>query len=187
MDGVPVDGEWARRGSTIVIFDAFDGDGLARDDTQEFLEWSVSPPGPPPRPGRAGRFYNHSATPPVRPPQDAVAPSGKQVRDRGLEGRRPDDPRPGMQRPRDRIFPLTDKNLKSMLEGRAPRGTDGKKVQLHHRGQFANYRLDEYTATEHATLGLHEPDRDSDIDRKLFDEQRARYWVTRARQLLGIQ
>jgi hypothetical protein len=179
MDGVPMAGEWARRGSTIVVYDT--------DDDEESLEWSLSPPSAPPRPGWSGRFYNHSATPPVRPPRDAATPSGGRVRDRGLEGRRPDDPLPGLKRPPNRIFLLTDANLKSMLEGRAPTGTDGKKVQLHHRGQYRNYRLDEYTATEHASLGLHEPGRDSEIDRRLFAEQRARYWVTRARELLGIQ
>jgi hypothetical protein len=103
------------------------------------------------------------------------------VRDRGLEGRRRDDIRPGLVR---RIFPVTDANLARMLEGRAPRDASGRPIVLHHRGQYANYFVDEYTVDEHRRLPLHEPGRDSSIDRTVFAEQRARYWVTRARKLL---
>jgi hypothetical protein len=88
---------------------------------------------------------------------------------------------------RRHLFEPTDSNLKRMLEGRSPIGRDGRPVQLHHRGQYAGARLDEYAPREHQTLPLHEADRDSEIDRDLFAEQRARYWVTRAREILGIQ
>lgn len=145
-----------------------------------------TPPAPPRRPGWSGPVYNHSNTPPVRPPRDVVTPSGGRIRDRGLEGRRPTtDPMRGMQRPH--LFEPTDANLKRMLEGRAPVGKDGQKVQLHHRGQYANNRLDEYSPSEHLReLPLHELGRDSEIDHDVWPEQRSRYWVTRARQILRI-
>ena len=103
--------------------------------------------------------------------------------DRGREGRRSDDPQRGLMRGSD-VFERSDANLQRMLDGKPPIGTDGKPVQLHHRGQYKNYRLDEYTDTEHHKLPLHERDRDSEIDRRAFDGQRKRYWRTRAREIL---
>jgi hypothetical protein len=66
-----------------------------------------------------------------------------------------------------------------MLAGRPPWGPDGQKVILHHRAQQPNGPLDEYTAGRHRRDIPH-PERVSLIDRQLFDEQRARHWVSRA-------
>jgi hypothetical protein len=63
------------------------------------------------------------------------------VRDRGLEGRRKTDIDRGMLR--THLFKLTDANLKRLLEGRAPRDDTGQPTVLHHRGQHANYKVDE--------------------------------------------
>lgn len=129
------------------------------------------------------RIYLHARTKPVRPARLLTTPSGWRVLDRGLAGRRRDDP-PVLMR---RIFAMTDDNLQRMLDGLAPKDARGEPIQLHHRGQYANYRLDEYTATEHRTLGLHEPGRDSQIDRYAFAGQRGRHWVSRARAYLRAE
>ena len=114
-------------------------------------------------------------------------PSGEIVRDRGLEGTRPSDIRPDMIRRSGTVFDYTAKNLQRMLDGKAPIDINGKPTELHHRGQFHNYKVDEYTAAEHRTLPLHEKDRDSEIDRFVFAEERARYWVERARGILNAR
>jgi hypothetical protein len=85
----------------------------------------------------------------------------------------------------DPRLPVTDANLRAMLEGRAPTGENGQKIQLHHRGGEPNLRVDEYDSDLHKQPGMHHTDDDSRIDRYDFSEQRARYWVTRARQILG--
>jgi hypothetical protein len=121
----------------------------------------------------------------VRDPRTVKSPSGGKLIDRGYEGRRTDDPPRGMER--NRVFDQSDPNLQRMLDGRPPIGRDGEPVNLHHRTRGPMSKLDEYSATEHRDLPLHEPDLDSQIDRDLFGEQRARYWVTRARRLLGLE
>jgi hypothetical protein len=115
----------------------------------------------------------------VQQPRGVKGPSGQTITDPGYEGRHNDDPPPGVQR--NRIFPQTDANYRRMLNGRPPIGADGAPINLHHRTYGPMSSLDEYTETEHRTLGLHEPGRDTEIDRTEFDAQRARYWVTRAR------
>jgi filamentous hemagglutinin len=84
---------------------------------------------------------------------------------------------------------MSKANIKEMLNGRPPWGTDGKKIQLHHRAQQANGPLDEYTYTEHQKelKKLAHGEDYSRIDREVFDEQKARYWVSRAQKYLGLE
>lgn len=103
--------------------------------------------------------------------------------DPGYKGRLPDDPPRGHMLSK---FEVSEENLKRMLNGKPPLGPDGKAVELHHRTRGPMSRLDEYTQTDHRNLGLHEPGVDSLIDREQFTKQRARYWISRARDLLGI-
>lgn len=117
----------------------------------------------------------------VQPPQVLTTPNGGRVLDPGFEGRRNDDPREGHYFSK---FPLTDQNYRRMLFGRPPYGADGQPVNLHHRGGEPMGPLDEYTATQHQGLGLHNDIEESRIDRRTFDGQRARHWVERARTLL---
>ncbi|MGE2736330.1 HNH/ENDO VII family nuclease [Mycolicibacterium vaccae] len=152
-------------------------DTAHRELSRAALDAEAPPPG-----GRA-RIYIHARTKPVRPARLLTTPSGWRVLDRGLAGRRRDDP-PVLMR---RIFAMTADNLQRMLDGLAPKDARGEPIHLHHRGQYAHYRLDEYTATEHRTLGLHEPGRDSLIDRYAFAGQRGRHWVSRARAYLRAE
>lgn len=124
---------------------------------------------------------------PVRAPRQHRTRQGETVNDPGFEGRRTDDPWRGMPRA-GRAFAWTRRNVQEMLNGRPPWGTDGEKVVLHHRAQQKGGPLDELTAREHRELTkrLHGEDI-SQIDRELFDEQRARYWVARAREFLGVE
>lgn len=117
----------------------------------------------------------------VQPARQFGGMGGATITDPGYEGRRRDDPPLGMQRA---IFSRTDGNYRRMLSGRPPIGIDGEPVNLHHRTRGPMSQLDEYTETEHRTLDLHEAGLDSLVDREAFDEQRARYWITRARDLL---
>ncbi|MGK5114748.1 HNH/ENDO VII family nuclease [Geodermatophilus sp. CPCC 205506] len=121
----------------------------------------------------------------VRDPRTVTGPAGGKLTDRGYEGRLADDPPLGMQR--NKLFDQNDSNLQRMLDGRPPIGRDGEPLNLHHRTRGPMSRLDEYSATEHRQLRLHEAGLDSQIDRTLFGEQRARYWVTRARSLLNLK
>jgi hypothetical protein len=118
----------------------------------------------------------------VQPPRMLTTPNGGRVLDPGFEGQRNDDPRKGHHFSK---FPLTDQNYRRMLLGSPPYGADGQPVNLHHRGGEPMGPLDEYRATQHQELGLHKDIEDSRIDRRAFDDQRARYWVERARALLN--
>ena len=120
----------------------------------------------------------------VRPPRMLTTPNGGRVLDPGYEGRRTNDPSQGHYLSK---FPLTDQNYRRMLRGSPPYGADGQRVNLHHRGGAPMGPLDEYTATQHQNLRLHEEIEDSRIDRREFDDQRARYWVERARALLNAR
>jgi hypothetical protein len=160
-------------------------------DPQTAPQSTDSPGSPPPVPHPQAATPAPSQT--TGPGAPAAAPGGtptptwindlKPLAAQGA-GRRPDDPLPGLQRAR--IFdPAKEKeNLENMLSGRPPTGVDGKPVTLHHRGQYRNYFLDEYTQTEHQSLPLHEQGRDSEIDRGEFAGQRERYWRTRGRDIL---
>jgi hypothetical protein len=119
--------------------------------------------------------------PVIRPPRVLTTPNGGRVLDPGYEGRRPNDPRQGHYLSK---FPLTDQNYRRMLLGSPPYGSDGRRVNLHHRGGEPMGPLDEYSETQHQNLGLHGDIEDTRIDRREFDDQRARYWVDRARALL---
>jgi hypothetical protein len=78
---------------------------------------------------------------------------------------------------------LTEKNLALMEKGRPPIGGDGLQVELHHRNQNPLGPLDEMTSTTHDTIP--HPITPSQIDRGALASERSRYWVTRARELLG--
>jgi hypothetical protein len=92
----------------------------------------------------------------------------------------------GLMRGGGRVFKVDDANLQRMLGGNAPIDINGDFTELHHRDQQANYRVDEYTKRDHQKLP-HDKDRDSGIDRLDFAEQRGRYWVTRALEILGTK
>lgn len=154
---------------------------LAESAREELVRATFEAEAPPPT--KRPLVYVHARTTPIRPARLLTTPSGWRVLDRGLEGRRRDDP-PVLMR---RIFAMTDDNVQRMLDGLAPKDAEGNSIHLHHRGQYANYRLDEYTAAEHRALGLHEPGRVSQIDRYAFAAQRGRHWVTRARAFLLAQ
>jgi hypothetical protein len=115
----------------------------------------------------------------VRPARQIRMPSGATIVDPGFEGRRPPphDPWPGHRLAQ---FQWSDHNLQQMLCGRAPWGSDGFKVELHHRAQQPNGPLDEYNRTRHRQIHSPYPYEASRIDRGLWCRQRKRYWVQRA-------
>ncbi|WP_419813121.1 HNH/ENDO VII family nuclease [Bacterioplanoides sp.] len=73
--------------------------------------------------------------------------------------------------------------LLSTERGQPPVGVDGKKIELHHRNQNPDGPLDELTNTTHKNVD--HPKKVSEIDRNKFKGERRRYWVERARELLG--
>jgi filamentous hemagglutinin len=107
-------------------------------------------------------------------PQDRIV-SGRR------EGVRSSDPLRGYQE--SGAWDLTSENLARMERGAPPIGRDGASIQLHHRNQNPSGPLDEVTATTHRTID--HPIRPSQIDRDQFAGERRRYWVERARELLG--
>ena len=126
--------------------------------------------------------YQPAVVRPARTLQTVYGP----VRDPGYEPRRNSDPWRGVRQAN--IFRWNKAAAEEMLRGRPPWGVDGKKVILHHRAQQPNGPLDEYSATMHQqqTGVMHDQDY-SLIDRKKFDGQRARYWVSRALEHLKAQ
>jgi hypothetical protein len=140
------------------------------------------------RPAQGQRPGKKTQTPKTsRKRKNIRTPNGGTVIDKGGEGLRPvpHDPFVGVQRP---IFKWTDDNLQKMLDGQAPVGIDGKKVQLHHRNRQKNGPLDEYTGSEHTKLSpyLHPADAPGyPVDRAQFVGQRERYWRSRARKYLA--
>ncbi|WP_434987175.1 hemagglutinin repeat-containing protein [Vreelandella zhaodongensis] len=99
------------------------------------------------------------------------------------EGVRSSDPLRGYQE--SGAWDLTAENLVRMERGAPPIGRDGASIQLHHRNQNPAGPLDEVSATTHRTID--HPIRPSQIDRDQFAGERRRYWVERARELLGQQ
>ncbi|REJ85114.1 MAG: hypothetical protein DWQ36_14630 [Acidobacteria bacterium] len=96
-------------------------------------------------------------------------------------GRRPIDPSPGLSE--FGAFEWTPENVARMERGQPPVGTDGRLVQLHHRGQNPRGPLDELTARTHQQV--EHPDRPTRIDRSQFAGERRRYWVERVRRAHG--
>jgi hypothetical protein len=130
---------------------------------------------------RSNPTYDRRQLTVVQPERTRQGPAGGTIVDHGYEGRRRDDPDPGLRSSR---WAHTDANYQRMLDGRPPIGEDGAPINLHHRDRVPMSRLDEYTETQHRDLKLHEPGLDSLIDRQAFDRQRERIWVQRARDLL---
>jgi RHS repeat-associated protein len=117
----------------------------------------------------------------VKPGQVASSyPKDRRVGGR-REGARPTDPKGGFKE--QGAFDLTPENLKRMEKGQPPIGRDGKPVELHHQGQNPTGPLDELTSTTHDTVP--HSNAPSRINRRAFRGERRRYWVQRARELLG--
>jgi RHS repeat-associated protein len=86
----------------------------------------------------------------------------------------------------------TETNIDRMSRGLAPRGVDGKPVNLHHIGQRDDSALVEITKTRHTEnsrqlhifSGIHKENFPSDVtpvDRDKFNEWRPGYWEERAK------
>jgi A nuclease of the HNH/ENDO VII superfamily with conserved LHH len=127
-----------------------------------------------------GRYPPQCPQPPVvRPVRQITMPSGTTILDPGFEGRRPPpyDPWPGHRLAQ---FQWSDRNLQRALCGLAPWGSDGRRVELHHRAQQPNGPLDEYNYTRHKQIHSPYPYEPSQIDPTLRCGQRQRWWVQRA-------
>lgn len=70
-------------------------------------------------------------------------------------------------------------------EGYPPRDENGDEYQLHHIGQHQDSPFAELTYAEHMANGnnpiLH-PQRESEIDRQQFDNEKSAYWQARFKQ-----
>lgn len=75
-------------------------------------------------------------------------------------------------------------NLERMEKGKAPLGQNGKPIELHHVGQKMDSPLAELTKSEHMSNGndtvLHNKQKESEINRTEFKDERAEHWKTRA-------
>lgn len=74
-------------------------------------------------------------------------------------------------------------NADLMAEGYPPHDDNGDPYKLHHIGQLANSPLAELTWAQHRegtnyTI-LHSLDDYSDIDRSIFEKEKAAYWMAR--------
>ncbi|WP_373079048.1 HNH/ENDO VII family nuclease [Fusobacterium varium] len=71
-------------------------------------------------------------------------------------------------------------NIERGEQGLAPINIEGKKIELHHIGQRADSPLAELTKDEHIGNGndiiLHDKTKESEIDRRSFDNERMEYW-----------
>ena len=77
-------------------------------------------------------------------------------------------------------FEHTAENLERMAKGKAPIGTDGKNVTLHHIGRKASSPLATVTDTFHREHSdkIHnlEPNPEDKVDRKAFNSERKKAW-----------
>ena len=86
-------------------------------------------------------------------------------------------------------FEPTKNNINRMENGRAPIGTDGHSVELHHDGQKANSPLKEMTRTDHrggANYKKNHPNtgqKPSQINRSQFNKIREYHWQRKAEEL----
>ncbi|MBQ9386697.1 MAG: HNH/ENDO VII family nuclease [Bacteroidaceae bacterium] len=68
-------------------------------------------------------------------------------------------------------------------EGYPPRDKNGDPYELHHIGQKQNSPFAELTWEEHMGNGnntiLHQPGKESEIDREAFDDEKSAYWQAR--------
>lgn len=76
-------------------------------------------------------------------------------------------------------------NLQRMQKGYAPIDSSGASYELHHIGQEARATLAMLTKSEHANAVLHGFKAISEIDRKLFDKQRAQFYKELAKLLMN--
>lgn len=76
-------------------------------------------------------------------------------------------------------------NLDLIKEGKAPYGSDGEWINLHHVGQKPDSPLAELTNTEHKTFDsiLHDKTKSSEIERPIFRKEREAYWQNRYEEL----
>ncbi|MEE0132929.1 MAG: HNH/ENDO VII family nuclease [Treponema sp.] len=76
-------------------------------------------------------------------------------------------------------------NQDRMAQGLAPQDYQGKSIELHHVGQKMDGPLAELTHEEHQSRKnysiLHDATKESEIDRKVFNEQREEHWSSRAK------
>ncbi|MDC3955883.1 HNH/ENDO VII family nuclease [Polyangium jinanense] len=85
--------------------------------------------------------------------------------------------------PEGRRIPNDELKTPPAKRGKAPTGSDGHPVELHHRGQKPDSPLDEMTRTEHRGKGNFSENHSntgqepSKIDRKAWKEQQRRYWT----------
>lgn len=75
-------------------------------------------------------------------------------------------------------------NIERMEQGRAPLGSNGRPIELHHIGQHNDSPLAELTLEEHRGKGndtiLHNKTIESEIDRVTFESERIDHWKERA-------
>ena len=75
-------------------------------------------------------------------------------------------------------------NKERMENGLAPLDKNGKPIELHHIGQKSDSPLAELTQEEHRGKGndgiLHDKNKDTEIDRIAFREEKEEHWKTRA-------
>ena len=75
-------------------------------------------------------------------------------------------------------------NKERMEQGLAPLEKNGNPIELHHIGQKNDSPLAELTQEQHRSKGnysiLHDTKKDSEIDRKAFDNERENHWKARA-------
>lgn len=76
-------------------------------------------------------------------------------------------------------------NMDLIREGKAPYGSDNKRINLHHIGQKTNSPLAELTDTEHKSNDsiLHDKLKPSEIERPVFKQERVAYWQNRYEEL----
>ncbi|MDC3979259.1 hypothetical protein KEG57_02025 [Polyangium jinanense] len=85
--------------------------------------------------------------------------------------------------PEGRRIPNDELKAPPAKRGKAPTGSDGHPVELHHRGQKPDSPLDEMTRTEHRGKGNFSENHSntgqepSKIDRRTWKEQQRRYWT----------
>ncbi len=76
-------------------------------------------------------------------------------------------------------------NLELMKDGKAPKGPDGKPINLHHLIQTPDGSIAEVTESFHKKytkiIHINPPTVESAIDRKNFDKWRSQYWKERAK------
>lgn len=80
-------------------------------------------------------------------------------------------------------------NLDRAKSGLSPINNNGETIELHHIGQKNDSPLAELTPEEHRGkenyLALHDPTKESTINREAFSIERAEHWKQRAKEQIG--